>query len=201
VLPVSVSCLFLPWVFLPCGLDWVYIFHLLSARLAALDSLWDTVEVHLRSSHRFLLHLYLILHVWTPYLGYLDVISCPSNSPPAIYCHLTKFCSSQSVHSQLVLWLLLTSHSSLLLQISHSVSICLWDLPRVRTITLPSYICRIHTVWFEQYWTSSCLADSFVPLLPYAISYSSDWGFASGFLQIPPHDGYLCLLLKVPNTK
>ncbi|MDR0404758.1 MAG: hypothetical protein LBH37_03090 [Oscillospiraceae bacterium] len=54
---------------------------------------------------------------------------------------------------------------------------------------------------FEQYWTSSCLADSFVPLLPYAISYSSDREFASGFLQIPPHDGYPCLLLTVPTAK
>ncbi|MDR0404946.1 MAG: hypothetical protein LBH37_04080, partial [Oscillospiraceae bacterium] len=52
-----------------------------------------------------------------------------------------------------------------------------------------------------QYWTSSCLADSFVPLLPYAISYSSDRGFASGLLQIPPHDGHPCLLLTVPTAK
>ncbi|MDR0404753.1 MAG: hypothetical protein LBH37_03065, partial [Oscillospiraceae bacterium] len=47
----------------------------------------------------------------------------------------------------------------------------------------------------------SCLADSFVPLLPYAISYSSDREFASGFLQIPPHDGHPCLLLTIPTAK
>ena len=73
--------------------------------------------------------------------------------------------------------------------------------PRVSTQTFPSSIRRIYTMGFVQCCTLSvwqirpshkCLICGFC---------SSDQGFASGFLQIPPHDGHPCLQLTVPTAK
>ena len=39
--------------------------------------------------------------------------------------------------------------------------------PRVSVITLASYICRIYTLKFGQYWTSFCCGNSSVSSMPY----------------------------------
>ncbi len=49
-------------------------------------------------------------------------------------------------------------------------------------------------------WTSFCHANSSAPLSLVSGSCPSDWDFALGFLQIPPHDGHPCLRLVVPAT-
>ena len=73
--------------------------------------------------------------------------------------------------------------------------------PRVRAITFPSSVCHIYMLGFGQYGTLLCAASSSV--LPCLICdfCSSDRGFASGFLQIPPRDGHPCLWLTVPTAK
>jgi len=73
--------------------------------------------------------------------------------------------------------------------------------PQVLLIAFSSYIRRIYTTEFRQYRTSSCLADSSTPCCLICEFYSSDRGFASSFLQIPPHDGHPCLWLTVPTAK
>jgi hypothetical protein len=73
--------------------------------------------------------------------------------------------------------------------------------PRVRAITFPSSICHIYMMRFGQYWTLLCVASSSVPSCLLCDFCSSDRGFASGFLQIPPHGGHPCLQLTVPTAK
>lgn len=73
--------------------------------------------------------------------------------------------------------------------------------PRVRAITFPSSICHIYMPEFGQYWTSLWLASSSVPPCLVCDFCSSDRGFASGFLQIPPRDGHPCPWLTVPTAK
>jgi len=67
--------------------------------------------------------------------------------------------------------------------------------PRVRAITFPSSICHIYMMGFGQYWTLLCIASSSVPACLICDFCSSDRGFASGFLQIRPHDRHPCLQL------
>ena len=73
--------------------------------------------------------------------------------------------------------------------------------PRVSVITFTSYICCIYALEFGQYRTSFCSANSSVPKRLIYSFCSSDRGFASDFLQIPPHDGHPCLRLTVPTAK
>ncbi|NEW09875.1 hypothetical protein GK047_28655 [Paenibacillus sp. SYP-B3998] len=73
--------------------------------------------------------------------------------------------------------------------------------PRVRAITFPSSICHIYIMGFGQYWTLLCMASSSVPSCHICDFCTSDRGFASGFLQIPPRDGHPCLQLTVPAAK
>ena len=73
--------------------------------------------------------------------------------------------------------------------------------PRVSVITFTSYICCIYALKFGQYWTLFCVGNSSVSKrLVYSFC-SSDRGFASDFLQTPPHDGRPCLWLTVPTAK
>ena len=99
----------------------------------------------------------------------------------------------------LVLWLLLTSCSSLLLRgffFSSSAR-----PPRVSVTTFASYICCIYTLKFGQYGTLFWLGNSSVSKSLLYSFCSSDRGFAVGFLQTPPHDGRPCLWLTVPTAK
>jgi hypothetical protein len=100
-----------------------------------------------------------------------------------------------------VLWLLLTSHSALLLQTSFSVSSACKTSPGKRD-NLP-LMCLPHlhhgiravldfTLFGKLVHPINALLCGFCP---------SDRGFASGFLQIPPHDGHPCLQLTVPTAK
>ncbi|SDK76185.1 hypothetical protein SAMN05216192_15338, partial [Paenibacillus typhae] len=73
--------------------------------------------------------------------------------------------------------------------------------PRVRAITFPSSICHIYILEFGQYWTLLCSASSSVPACLLCDFCSSDRGFASGFLQIPPRGGHPCPWLTVPTAK
>ena len=73
--------------------------------------------------------------------------------------------------------------------------------PRVSVITFASYICCIYALKFGQYWTLFCVANSSVPKRLIYSFCSSDRGFASDFLQTPPHDGRPCLRLTVPTAK
>ena len=73
--------------------------------------------------------------------------------------------------------------------------------PRVRAITFPSSICHIYMAGFGQYWTLLCMASSSVPPCLICDFCSSDRGFASGFLQIPPRGGHPCPWLTVPTAK
>ena len=95
-----------------------------------------------------------------------------------------------------VLWPLLTSHGSLLLQTSLSMR-----PPRVSVITFASYICCIYASKFGQYRTLFCVANSSVSKRLIYSFCSSDRGFAFDFLQTPPHDGRPCLWLTVPTAK
>ena len=52
-----------------------------------------------------------------------------------------------------------------------------------------------------QYWTSFCLGNSSVSKCLVCNFCSSDRGFASDFLQTPPHDGRPCLWITVPTAK
>ena len=73
--------------------------------------------------------------------------------------------------------------------------------PRVSVITFTSYICCIYALKFGQYWTLFCVGNSSVSKrLVYSFC-SSDRGFASDFLQTPPHGGRPCLWLTVPTAK
>ncbi|SDK91407.1 hypothetical protein SAMN05216192_1611, partial [Paenibacillus typhae] len=100
------------------------------------------------------------------------------------------------------LWPLLTSHSKL-----YSVVRIFFPYltsvrpPRVRAITFPSSICHIYILEFGQYWTLLCSASSSVPACLLCDFCSSDRGFASGFLQIPPRGGHPCPWLTVPTAK
>ena len=105
----------------------------------------------------------------------------------------------------LVLWLLLTSCSSLLLRFFPSAR-----HPRVSTTTFTSYICCVYALKFGQYWTLFCSGNSSVSSTPciqflfvrprlcpqrhFSVS-------TSDFLQIPPHGGHPCLWLTVPTAK
>ena len=73
--------------------------------------------------------------------------------------------------------------------------------PRVSVITFTSYICCIYALKFGQYWTLFCVGNSSVPKRLIYSFCSSDRGFASDFLQTPPHDGRPCLWLTVPTAK
>ncbi len=73
--------------------------------------------------------------------------------------------------------------------------------PRVSVITFTSYICCIYALKFGQYWTLFCVANSSVSKRLIYSFCSSDRGFASDFLQTPPHDGRPCLWLTVPTAK
>ena len=73
--------------------------------------------------------------------------------------------------------------------------------PRVSVTTFTSYICCIYTLKFGQYWTLLCLGSSSVSKCLICSFYSSDRGFALGFLQTPPHDGRPCPQLTVPTAK
>src|SRR5690606_25859530 len=99
-----------------------------------------------------------------------------------------------------VLWPLLTSHSKLysVFRMAYSTSV---RPPRVRAITFPSSICHIYMMRFGQYWTLRCVARSSASPCLICDFCSSDRGFASGFLQIPPRDGHPCLWLTVPTAK
>ena len=73
--------------------------------------------------------------------------------------------------------------------------------PRVSVITFTSYICCIYALKFGQYWTLFCVGNlSVSKRLVYSFC-SSDRGFASDFLQTPPHGGRPCLWLTVPTAK
>ena len=63
----------------------------------------------------------------------------------------------------LVLWLLLTSCSSLLLRVFFSSA----RPPRVSVTTFTSYVCCIYTLKFGQYWTLFCDGNSSVSSMPY----------------------------------
>ena len=73
--------------------------------------------------------------------------------------------------------------------------------PRVSVITFTSYICCIYALKFGQYWTLFCVGNSSVSKRLIYSFCSSDRGFASDFLQTPPHDGRPCLWLTVPTAK
>ena len=74
--------------------------------------------------------------------------------------------------------------------------------PRVRVTAFPSCVRQIYCMRFGQYGTSLCFASSSGASQPiFGDMCSSDQGFASGFLQIPPHDGHPCLWLVVPTAK
>ena len=81
--------------------------------------------------------------------------------------------------------------------------------PRVSSITFTSCICCIYAPEFGQYWTLFCLGNSSVPSTPCMQFLFVRPRFcprvsilpASGFLQIPPHDGHPCLRLTVPTAK
>ena len=68
-----------------------------------------------------------------------------------------------SFFSHLVLWLLLTSCSSLLLRVFFSSA----RPPRVSVATFTSYICCIYTLKFGQYWTLFWRGNSSVSSMPY----------------------------------
>ena len=87
-----------------------------------------------------------------------------------------------------LLWALLTSHSSLLLQLMRPPV----RPPRLRR-ALFSLIYLPHLLVLPAtFWTSSLLAD--LSVFPSLIcgSCPSGQGFAYSFLQIPPRDGYPC---------
>ena len=117
-----------------------------------------------------------------------------------------------SFFSHLVLWLLLTSCSSLLLRVFFSSSA---RPPRVSVTTFTSYICCIYTLKFGQYPDSTKLRFAetsgfglcfVMETRPFQVCLvcsfcSSDRGFAVGFLQTPSHDGRPCPWLTVPTAK
>ena len=95
-----------------------------------------------------------------------------------------------------ILWLLLTSCSSLLLRISPPAR-----PPQLRLVTFLSYIRHIYTAEFGQYWTLLWLASSSALHCLICDFCSSDREFALGLLHTPPHDGRTCPLLTVPTAK
>ena len=87
-----------------------------------------------------------------------------------------------------LLWLLLTSHSSLLLRLMKPPV----RPPRLRCALFPLIYPPHLLVLPATFWTSSLLAD--LSVFPSLIcdSCPSDQEFAYSFLQIPPHNGHPC---------
>ena len=87
-----------------------------------------------------------------------------------------------------LLWALLTSHSSLLLQLMEPPV----RSPRLRCALFFPHLPATFTGTSSNFWASSLLAD--LPVFPSLVcgSCSSGQGFAYSFLQIPPHDGHPC---------
>ena len=77
----SWPCLFLLWVFLPCGPDWVCISRLVSFGLFRFGFLSGRAEVHPPAFRLFHLCLYLISLSYMPYSGCLSAKSVPSDCP------------------------------------------------------------------------------------------------------------------------
>jgi hypothetical protein len=67
--------------------------------------------------------------------------------------------------------------------------------------TFTSPIRHIYNTELVQYWTSSWFADLSTLCCLICDFYTSNRGFASSFLQIPPHSGHPCLWLTVPTAK
>ena len=89
-----------------------------------------------------------------------------------------------------------------LLSIRYCYSFPLDRPPRVRTTTFHPCHCLIYLTVLVQYWTSLCTASLSTPIRPSLWDFcSSVQVFASGFLQIPPHDGHPCLWLIIPTVK
>ena len=97
-------------------------------------------------------------------------------------------CSIPITGTSSLLWALLTSHSSLLLQLMGPPV----RSPRLRCTLFP-LICLPHLLVLPTtFWTSSCFAD--LSVFPSLIcgSCSSGQGFAYSFLQISPHGEHPC---------
>ena len=89
-----------------------------------------------------------------------------------------------------------------LLSIRYCYSFPLDRPPRVRATTFHPCHCLIYLTVLVQYWTSLCFASLSTPIRPSLWDFcSSVQVFASGFLQIPPHDGHPCLWLMIPTVK
>ena len=113
-------------------------------------------------------------------LCYASPVSAVGFALGTYICFALLVCSALPI--VMVLWLLLTSCSSLLLRVFFTSA----RPPRVSVTTFPSYICCIYTLKFGQYWTLFWRGNSSVSSMPYI-----------QFLFVRPR---LCLWLPSDST-